>query len=837
MCRRARGIALLCRGMPEFGRKGGGMKRRIWRHGKGKLSSIISLAVPYACILAVMALSVFWLGNQTLSGYRAAVVKEKEKSVQLAFDQFLKRAEELQAVSRYVAQNEILEEYFLDGVRKRGHPVVQQQKVREMLSDILAVTDVQYAYLYDVQEGRVISNDLALSDSEAFYRFKYRIEGYEAGEEPVYALRMAVGYNPVTEISINGYPDGRLLEYKSMVPLNSYGLRGDQLILVLAAGDVFRNLEEALGEDGAFYVYGGETMQLLYRSADRYPDDGAQMTGQLARIERKDAGEDVYGMECGSPTGPWRVRFYMASSCLAWDEHGTPLSLFSAILLPFVFGMACCVYFTYHNYKEILDILGLFRTEGEDAAEEPRTGQLREPEKAEETGEAVSYQLVRKYVDRMISENNRFRKDTKSSAGARKYEALDRLLRHNYGNCQEMEQLIGSVNWNIRQENCAVLCIHYQGDSYRFQITEQLTVKDLLREMLKEITDRNVEVFEASARETVCLFSLDDANEWTQVAEDTVSGILVKIFYDYGIEAEFGAGEVAATLYGIDEAYRQAREVIRRNRTSHEKFLVYGEMMRCAGQPERAVYYPPDTDEKIFNYVTAGYPSRAKAILREIVQRNFGVSENGGTCFEPSGRDEANDAGPESTEQIFDVSRRRPAGQDAVEVLGRLWEAVRKVAARYGEFPDLEEILLKEKAHLEKMDPGKCLDSLCRAVDILTAQIDQKKKTVQNQSASRILEYVKENYRDNGISVRQISLELGFHETYVSNLFKEVYGTNISDMIEKLRMEKACEFFRDPQRTIREIAESVGYTSEASFRRAFKKIYGVPPGEYRQRQK
>ena len=36
-------------------------------------------------------------------------------------------------------------------------------------------------------------------------------------------------------------------------------------------------------------------------------------------------------------------------------------------------------------------------------------------------------------------------------------------------------------------------------------------------------------------------------------------------------------------------------------------------------------------------------------------------------------------------------------------------------------------------------------------------------------------------------------------------------------------------------RRVQQIAEAVGYTSDASFRRAFKKITGVSPVEYREK--
>ena len=55
----------------------------------------------------------------------------------------------------------------------------------------------------------------------------------------------------------------------------------------------------------------------------------------------------------------------------------------------------------------------------------------------------------------------------------------------------------------------------------------------------------------------------------------------------------------------------------------------------------------------------------------------------------------------------------------------------------------------------------------------------------------------------------------------------------MSVVIEKLRMEKSCDLIKNTDMKIAEIAEAVGYTSGASFRRAFKKITGMSPVEYR----
>jgi len=49
-------------------------------------------------------------------------------------------------------------------------------------------------------------------------------------------------------------------------------------------------------------------------------------------------------------------------------------------------------------------------------------------------------------------------------------------------------------------------------------------------------------------------------------------------------------------------------------------------------------------------------------------------------------------------------------------------------------------------------------------------------------------------------------------------------------------LEKACELLQNRKKTIDEIAFAVGYTSSHSFRRAFKRKYGVSPANFQTKE-
>ena len=61
--------------------------------------------------------------------------------------------------------------------------------------------------------------------------------------------------------------------------------------------------------------------------------------------------------------------------------------------------------------------------------------------------------------------------------------------------------------------------------------------------------------------------------------------------------------------------------------------------------------------------------------------------------------------------------------------------------------------------------------------------------------------------------------------------FKKMYGVSFSSYLEVLRMRYAQEKLKDGQ-AVQDVAAAVGYGSDYSFRRAFKRVVGVTPSDY-----
>jgi AraC-like DNA-binding protein len=63
--------------------------------------------------------------------------------------------------------------------------------------------------------------------------------------------------------------------------------------------------------------------------------------------------------------------------------------------------------------------------------------------------------------------------------------------------------------------------------------------------------------------------------------------------------------------------------------------------------------------------------------------------------------------------------------------------------------------------------------------------------------------------------------------------FKELLGQTPLEYVTDWRMQKALQLLKEEDKKLVEVAQSVGYESDAAFSKAFKRIVGLTPGEYR----
>jgi len=138
---------------------------------------------------------------------------------------------------------------------------------------------------------------------------------------------------------------------------------------------------------------------------------------------------------------------------------------------------------------------------------------------------------------------------------------------------------------------------------------------------------------------------------------------------------------------------------------------------------------------------------------------------------------------------------------------------------------------------IDEKNPKKVLQALQEDYRILAESVIVNKQKMGNDLISNILEYIHQQYSSSEISLSTIADKFNITPQYLSAIFKEKTGQNISDYIQNLRMNRAKELLLTTDYPVSQIAKMIGYTEVSGFTKAFKKFEGVSPNKFRELNK
>lgn len=115
---------------------------------------------------------------------------------------------------------------------------------------------------------------------------------------------------------------------------------------------------------------------------------------------------------------------------------------------------------------------------------------------------------------------------------------------------------------------------------------------------------------------------------------------------------------------------------------------------------------------------------------------------------------------------------------------------------------------------------------------IFRLQSEEPKKRADN-TIMFIQKFIEEHLNEE-LSLVRLAEQVYLNPSYLSRLYKQVMGTNLSDFIDSARIKKAKELLETDNVKIHDVARMVGYETSASFTRFFRKISGCSPQEYQE---
>jgi YesN/AraC family two-component response regulator len=150
--------------------------------------------------------------------------------------------------------------------------------------------------------------------------------------------------------------------------------------------------------------------------------------------------------------------------------------------------------------------------------------------------------------------------------------------------------------------------------------------------------------------------------------------------------------------------------------------------------------------------------------------------------------------------------------------------------------PPDDTILETNNQYLRRIQEAKSIEELTDVMHIIVERMSAQIfsfRGVRHASALRKAErFIWENYTKK-ISLQEIASAAGLSAPYFSTIFKEEMGENLSNYLNRLRVEKAEHMLTETGLTLNEIASACGFEDQSWFSKIFKSHAGISPGKYR----
>ncbi len=258
----------------------------------------------------------------------------------------------------------------------------------------------------------------------------------------------------------------------------------------------------------------------------------------------------------------------------------------------------------------------------------------------------------------------------------------------------------------------------------------------------------------------------------------------------YGIWLFAGIGKNTDNIVNVWESYQQAIEAASYISKKYI-FLPY----EFINKDSSVFYYPSELSTKLIHFITTGNTSQVLELFNLLHQENI-------------------------EERSLPLKMLQFLLSDIKNTL---------LKARFALPSSIPEDVLK--------DLDACFDQhisfkLCEDIALKLCKLFTAETNDANLISS-IEKYIHENYADPSMGLNKISDEFQISESYFSHMFKEKTGVNFSTYLETIRLNEATRLIRETDTSLNELYILIGYNNANSFRRAFKKVYGITPSAMR----
>ncbi len=118
------------------------------------------------------------------------------------------------------------------------------------------------------------------------------------------------------------------------------------------------------------------------------------------------------------------------------------------------------------------------------------------------------------------------------------------------------------------------------------------------------------------------------------------------------------------------------------------------------------------------------------------------------------------------------------------------------------------------------------------AIGLLCQEVRAADREDRQRAFKKVFSYILENMCDSQLALGSVAEYAGVSPSALTKLFTENTGMTPADYLGRLRIQKSLELLK-ADLTVEKAAKKVGFTSDETYIRTFKRIMGITPGAWK----
>jgi AraC family transcriptional regulator len=167
-------------------------------------------------------------------------------------------------------------------------------------------------------------------------------------------------------------------------------------------------------------------------------------------------------------------------------------------------------------------------------------------------------------------------------------------------------------------------------------------------------------------------------------------------------------------------------------------------------------------------------------------------------------------------------------------------ESLRGYSARLDEVaclrgPGFDALTQRMRGELRASDglAPLALEGLALELIAAATRDPRRSRTALPPWLKRVRELLDARFNDSALRMSDLALEANVHPVHLARVFRRCLGLSPTDYLRRLRVEWAARQITSSHRTLAEIADEAGFFDQSHLTRAFRRTFGVTPGQFR----